>query len=273
MGINFDKAPLFVQKEINFPKGKLQRGSSGMGVQRVQEWLQYHECSTAIDGKYGPATASSVKDFQSMMGISPTGRVTRDTWAELVRPMQNALAAPTMKSNEAAPVTVARVAMQHVSERPHEIGGENRGPWVRLYCEGNDGRQWAWCAGFVSLIIQQAFFYRGESAPIKGSVSCDILASQAKKNELFVPERHVTNKKVLWDEFQGACLFLRRRTSTDWTHTGIATIAEGSVKELVFHTIEGNTNDDGVREGYEACQRKRSVVGTHYDFVSFVDLE
>lgn len=38
-------------------------------------------------------------------------------------------------------------------------------------------------------------------------------------------------------------------------HTGIVESVEGSV----LHTIEGNTNDTGSREGYEVCRRQRSI--------------
>ena len=34
----------------------------------------------------------------------------------------------------------------------------------------------------------------------------------------------------------------------------------------VFSTIEGNTNDDGSREGYKVCRRTR--VGSKYIFIS-----
>lgn len=37
-------------------------------------------------------------------------------------------------------------------------------------------------------------------------------------------------------------------------HTGIVE----KVEDDVIHTIEGNTNDDGSREGYEVCRRTRS---------------
>ncbi|MEM6985060.1 MAG: peptidoglycan-binding domain-containing protein [Pseudomonadota bacterium] len=270
MAINFDKVPSYIRREIDPPKKVLKRGSNGRHAKQVQEWLQFHQCRTGIDGKYGPATQVCVKDFQALTGLRETGKIDKATWQALVAPMTTALAAPKIAATDAAPSTVRDVAMQHVQQRPHEIGGSNRGPWVRLYCDGNDGSQWAWCAGFVSFIMQQAYFYRHEKPPIKGSVSCDSLAAQGKEKGLFVPELSVSKNKVPWDRFGGACLFLRRRTSTDWTHTGIATTASGRGNNLVFHTIEGNTNDEGHREGYEACERKRSIDGSHYDFVSFV---
>jgi hypothetical protein len=270
MTINFDKVPSYIRREIDPPKKTLKRGSRGNKVKQVQEWLQYHNCRTGIDGQFGPATQQCVKDFQKKKNISTTGNVDKNTWGLLVAPMMAALSAPKIARNEAAPATVAKVAVQHVKQNPHEIGGDNCGPWVRLYCDGNDGSQWAWCAGFVSFIMEQAYFYRQEKPPIKGSVSCDTLSAQGKAAGLFVHESKVKKEKIDWDTFGGACLFLSRRTDTDWTHTGIATKAIGRGKDLVFHTIEGNTNDEGSREGFEACERKRSFSGTNYDFVSFV---
>jgi len=38
-------------------------------------------------------------------------------------------------------------------------------------------------------------------------------------------------------------------------HTGFVVKVENGI----VHTIEGNTNDDGSREGYEVAQRKRTI--------------
>jgi hypothetical protein len=65
-------------------------------------------------------------------------------------------------------------------------------------------------------------------------------------------------------EIRPGSLFLNRRTSTDWDHTGIVV---KSVGEEVFLTIEGNTNDDGSREGYQVCQRVRGY--EEKDFILF----
>lgn len=47
--------------------------------------------------------------------------------------------------------------------------------------------------------------------------------------------------------------FLVRRAASDWTHLGIV-VSSGPD---AFDSIEGNTNDDGSREGFEACARTR----------------
>ncbi|MFA6240190.1 MAG: CHAP domain-containing protein, partial [Candidatus Hydrogenedentales bacterium] len=55
--------------------------------------------------------------------------------------------------------------------------------------------------------------------------------------------------------------FLWQPTPNDWQHAGIVTSVNGDT----FETVEGNTNDDGVREGYEVCERTRGF--GKYDFV------
>ncbi len=55
------------------------------------------------------------------------------------------------------------------------------------------------------------------------------------------------------DKLPPGTVFLNRRVSSDWTHTGFVVEARGET----FATIEGNTNDEGSREGYEVCARTR----------------
>lgn len=267
MAINFERVPSYVRKEIQAPKKLVKSGSRGMTVKRIQEWLQYHEYSTAIDADYGPATEARVREFQSSRNIQATGSINTDTWHALVEPMLNSLEKPAIKSSDSPVSTVGIVAAQHLAQMPIEIGGPNCGPWVRLYCGGNDGAEWAWCAGFVTLIVQQAYFYRSEKVPFAGSVSCDTIAAQAKSAGLFVSGKSVSRGDVSWSDFGGACLFLLRRTDTDWVHTGFATSASKSGNNLVFETVEGNTNNNGSREGFKATSRVRALSGSNYDFV------
>jgi hypothetical protein len=264
MNINFDKVPKYVTNEVSY-SGDIARGARGSRVERVQEWLAYHSCRTSIDGGFGPATEACVLDFQKKKSLKLTGKVDEATWLALVGPMREALAEPVGVASMKPASAVKKVAQQHLKQHPIELGGDNCGPWVRLYCKGNDGRAWAWCAGFVSLVMAQAYFYMGKDKPIEGSVSCDILATQGKAAERFVHESEVAKGKWPWADFGGCGVFLRRRTDTDWTHTGFALGGSGDTGKWVFDTIEGNTNDEGSREGFEACKRKRSLAG--YDFI------
>lgn len=261
--------PRFITDELEMPGDRIEEGDEGMRVQRVQEWLCLHRCDTDIDSDYGPATARSVKKFQRMAGIGQTGKVNKKTWKKLVEPLRHALRKPEGIEDMTLPQAVLAVANQHVDPfRPFEVGGENCGPWVRVYCNGKDGREWLWCAGFVTTLIHQACSFRGESPPIEGSVSCDTLANQAKAAGLFVAYDEVESGDFHWSQFDGCALFLRLKSRGDWNHTGFATAKDGNGGNLSFDTIEGNTNPGGSRNGGEARNGSRSLA-RHYDFVRF----
>lgn len=224
------------------------RGSRGVRVRIIQEWLTLHGHAVVADGDFGAATEEAVRRFQQRGGLRPDGVVGKKTYAALVAPMTAALARlePGRKSLGAL---VASYAQQHLRSRPREVGGENAGPWVRLYMNGNEGSDWAWCAGFACFVLKQACDTLGIPLPIRPSVSCDSLASSARERGRFVGE----NERAASADLGAGSLFLNRRTSTDWVHTGIVL----AFREEVFETIEGNTNDAGSREGYEVCRRVR----------------
>jgi len=232
----------------------LARGSKGPDVKRVQEWLNLHGYGLSIDSGFGAITEDAVRRFQKAKRLKPTGKVDSKTFSALVAPLNEVLEKPLKRPKDFG-VAMLLYAKTHLAEHPVEVGGPNRGPWVRLYTGGNEGDEWAWCAGFVTFILRQAADLMGVAMPIKGSLSCDLLAAQAKAAGIFLDEHRAPN------ELRPGSLFLVRKSPTDWTHTGI--VAE--VHPEFFRTIEGNTNDDGVREGYEVCTLTRSYASK--DFV------
>ena len=143
---------------------------------------------------------------------------------------------------------------------------------MRVCCGGNDGPEWAWCAGFVTLIMQQAYFYRGEKVPISGSVSCDTIAAQVRLSNRFVTGKSINAGKRQWADVGGPCFFLLKRTDNDWVHTGLVTGVQSTSNGMKFQTIEGNTNNNGCREGFKATSRKRSLAGADYDFVRLSEI-
>ena len=64
----------------------LRRGASGPDVALVQRWLnsahdRYPAINTVtVDGRYGPATVSAVRSFQTAAGLNDDGAVGEDTW-------------------------------------------------------------------------------------------------------------------------------------------------------------------------------------------------
>lgn len=246
----------WIKEEIEMEK-ETRRGSRGNAVKRVQEWLCYHNLQVVIDGAFGYVTQDAVMNFQFSQNIRPTGIVDEKTFKAFVAPMEQVLKNPinhSMPFNQA----VAEFAASHLKLHPREFGGDNKGPWVRLYMNGHDGASYPWCAGFVSFCMRQAAEALNVDMPIRATGSCDYLAAQGEREGLFVSERDVDT-----DRLPEGSIFLVRRTATDWTHTGFVTQAE----DHIFRTIEGNTNDDGSRSGYEVCARSRGYGDK--DFIIF----
>lgn len=232
------------------PIAMFKMGSKGKSVKLIQELLCLHGFTIVVDGIFGLATQYAVKEFQEVNQMTVDGIVHFKTFAALRLPFENVLR-EIFAGGKSLPEMIVLYAEQHLKEHPREIGGQNKGPWVRFYMQGNDGQSWPWCAGFVSYILKQACKALERSLPLKTSFSCDLLASYAIEKGRFIRGIKVGNLLKVTP----GCLFLTRRTPTDWVHTGI--VKKIDVAGGVMVTIEGNTNDDGLLEGYEVCKRIR----------------
>jgi len=217
-------------------------------VRQVQEWLCLQGINVTVDSGFGPATEAAVKGFQTRRGLGATGIVNQKTWDALVEPMTNAMTNIPPGNRSLGGVVVA-YAEQHLAEHPREVGGQNMGPWVRLYTGGKEGSEWAWCAGFACFVLRQAAKALSVAMPLPYTLSCDSLAASAKERGLFVSGKPQPPSGLI----PPGSLLLSRRTALDWVHTGIILASAAAT----FDTIEGNTNDAGDREGYEVCRRIR----------------
>lgn len=94
-----------------------------------------------------------------------------------------------------------------------------------------------WCATFICWVFWQAGLYGLLRTP---SASCDHLAAGFKAHGRWGTEPR-----------PGAVVFYG--TPNDLTHVGIVESATSSY----IDTIEGNTNDEGGREGHEVARRRR----------------
>lgn len=228
--------------------GKQKIRDTGAPVRKIQEHLVLQGYPISIDGIYGPETERAVKEFQKEANINVTGIVGAMTWAILSLPLRLSLSPP--RNVHTRSDAIVRCSYRHLARKPREVGGPNAGPWVRLYMKGYEGRQWLWCAGFVSFIYEQAFFSLEEDNPIDYTFSCDNLAAQGKKAGRFVEEG---SGKV--PHLAPGSIMLIRKSPGDWFHTGIVI----DINESRVVTIEGNTNLAGSREGIRVLERKRSL--------------
>jgi hypothetical protein len=200
----------------------LARGANGPGTRILQEHLTLAGYPLLIDGDFGPATERAL--FQAA-----DVRVVDDYAAKLLTlPLARALTARG---------SILDIARAYLVEHPREVGGNNRGPWVRTFCDGVEGR--AWCGYAAWHIARQA----GDPWAERISPSCDVTANRALHDSRW------SSTPILGG------LFLVRKSPVDWTHMGIVMDAGPGW----ISTWEGNANDEGGREGHEVCSRTRGL--------------
>ncbi|MGX1317288.1 lysozyme family protein [Bradyrhizobium sp. USDA 377] len=253
-----------VPAELDFP-GALDLDSprnrtNRIVITHVQEWLNIHGVVTPIDGDFGHSTAEQLKSFQIKTNREPTGQLDAETWALLTAPMRCALATIDHGPSSSFEDAILRVAQQHIKQMPIEIGGNNRGPWVRLYMRGNQGTDQKWCAGFVCFIVAQAARDLGTNIPFRRQAGVDELVNDAKASGRFVAESEVRDEVKRRSKLRPGQIFVVRASSTDWTHTGVVL----SINDKTFDTFEGNTGGDGGNDGANARQGNRSYTGKDF---------
>lgn len=120
--------------------------------------------------------------------------------------------------------------------------GSNAGPEIEKYLKSVGlGKGFAWCMAFVFWNVVQASIKLKTLNPLKktGGVMAQWNA-QTPQTKKTIPE---AGDIFIMDFGKGV------------GHTGFVEKVEG----LLIHTIEGNTNDDGSREGYAVCRRTRKI--------------
>lgn len=155
----------------------------------------------------------------------------------LVTPISETLAAAALR------IALTQVGVAEIPK------GSNSGPQVDTYLRsvglkpGNP-----WCMAFVFWCVDAAAKQLEISNPLikTGGVLRQYNETTLRK----LPGRSTAIKP-------GDIFIMKFSKGTG--HTGFVTSVIGGL----VHTIEGNTNDDGSREGYEVCQRERPLSSFH----------
>jgi lysozyme family protein len=250
--------PDSARAELSFP-GILQEGSlDQMSTKRVQEWCTFQKCATSIDGGFGDGTATAVRAFQSKLGIPAIGVVDQRTWSALTAPMLAAIA-PLANRPTSLNEAVVVVGRQHAAQHPIELGGDNRGAWVRLYMSGTDGINQEWCAGFACFVVEQAAGALGVAMPFPRQVGVQNLINDARQSGRLILGNSMTTSAARLARLQPGCLFVIKTPTM--SHAGIVLEVRGDG----FTSVEGNTNEDGGDRGFEATIMQRNYA--EKDFV------
>jgi len=238
----------------------LRHGDHGDDVTRVQEWLCFNQFNVGIDGSFGPATEQGVKDFQAANVLAVSGEVEPALFALLTRSMGEALRPLAVPAGATLGTIITACALQHLLLHPIEIGGQNRGPWVRLYLRGQErpkdpklpqGAD-AWCAGFATSVIAQAASSMNVPPPLGYHTNCNLLAKAAQQAKRFRRAEETKPEQIP----PGSLMLIRKRGQRDrWHHTGVVVQA----LPHVVRTIEGNSanNADENPSGHEVCRQLR----------------
>lgn len=235
---------LKAELRVNVP---ISQGKSA-GARRVQEYLWLNGVKTGIDGDWGSSTQTAVDQYCDANGLQRTNSIDQGLMDRLAQPLLRA--ADRMQAHSSLGDTIVAFAKQQIAEHPIEIGGPNMGPWVRLYMDGNQGKDWLWCAGFATYIVRYSAALHGMKSPVPTTFSCDTLAASAKSSKIF-------RKKGSVGSIPAGSVFLvpSKSNSNDWIHTGI--VLDHSNGSVI--TAEGNTDHGGSSNGYEATTRLRNA--------------
>jgi hypothetical protein len=134
--------------------------------------------------------------------------------------------------------------MKHLDVAISQLGvheqpkGSNSGPEVDEYLKSvGIGFPAAWCMAFVYWCVK------------KSGIKNPLIRSGG-----VLSQWNVVDKKYKFAKPQVGDIFIMDY-GKGLGHTGFVERVEG----LIIHTIEGNTNDEGSREGYEVCRRTREI--------------
>ena len=141
-----------------------------------------------------------------------------------------------------------------------EPKGSNKGPMVNLYLKSvglNGG--YAWCQAFVHWCYDQAAAVGKVANPVVKTGGVHDCWNKADKAFKKAKAEVIAQHSVVVPGSQFILLFPNGNG-----HTGIVEKIENNV----IYTIEGNSNDDGSREGYEVVRHKHNL--TDKSLVGFI---
>lgn len=214
-----------------------------MNILQIKQDLQAHgfglelHTTGVLADAWGPSCIEAVKAFQRAEGLEADGIVGIETLNRLYGPeatlitSASALKPYAFENGLSLPELAKRIAVSQNGVK--EATGKNDGGAVEAYLKSvNLGKGYSWCMAFVYWCYNQAAWKLGVKNPLKktagvldqwNSMGLDLHYTEPKENDIMIMD------------FGGG-----------EGHTGIVTaVKSGSVIE----TVEGNTNNNGSRNG------------------------
>jgi hypothetical protein len=156
-----------------------------------------------------------------------------------------------IKTPSALAAKLLSVALKEVGVKEKPLGS-NRGPRVDKYQASTELQQkdWgAWCAAFVCWCMREAMTATGVKYSFKRMTTAAVRFMRAWSLRQDASTHTLDNPGM--DIIPGDILIY------GFSHTGIAKTKPAS--NGAYIAVEGNTNDDGGREGIEVAERPRHI--------------
>ncbi|WP_338017408.1 peptidoglycan-binding protein [Streptomyces adustus] len=230
-------API-VLTSASCPSEIVQGQKSGC-VTELQSLLNHHGADLAVDGDFGPMTASAVRDFQVEKGLSVDGKVGPNTKAALY----GAVTPPSSTPPGGGYSKMLDVAEAEVGTVAGSARANSYGQAVGVSLSTSN---YAWCATFVSWVAQQT----GATSYRHTYVDHWVKQARAGNYHLSVTTDPQPGDIVAYDWDGGS----------DFTggneHIGIVRSVSGGAS---FTAVEGNTSNPTTGSGSGVYIKNRST--------------
>ena len=249
---------------MNYPNRVVKKGDSNKTVVKaIQKKLNDFSCGIIeVDGDFGNKTKSAVMLFQSMhkdqngIPLEIDGNVGALTWYAL-------FGADTVPVIEEAS---SQLLIKVVDICIGEIGVtedppcSNRGQKVEEYQRSvGIGGGNPWCAAYVYWCFKKACESLGRTNPVLRTGSCMYHWSNTPGKKVLAPD--AVDKPSL---VKPGYIFIIN-TGGYHGHTGLIEKVEGGF----IHTIEGNSNTQGSREGIAVVRNQRKLSKINRGFIGY----
>lgn len=223
----------------------LRKGDHGTPVSQLQQLLQQRGYAADLNGSFDTKTWQALRAFQTQnldqhgQPLVVDGMVGPLTWWSLQHP-KPFITPPTAVDYSVLPASggsplgraALAAAIGELKANAGEIGGDNRGPFVRKYLapagidEGN-----SWCAAFVSYCFMQASGGNKAAMPFAYTPSARTLLAEFKR------QGWSSAPGSGYAPLPGDIVVWWRVSLSGWLgHTGLV----HSVQDGMLYTIEGN---------------------------------
>lgn len=236
-------------------KPVLKMRSKGAAVKELQMLLNAKPSTTpklVADGDFGKKTKTAVEAFQRHAQLGVDGVVGKNTWASLQKGhgIQELYKYPPGVQEMLADIAVPYIGAS-------EAAGNRMGEDPRMqeifkadkYAPNGRTDGYPWCCAFVSMCVQKLI----NASLFYGHV-----------NKPYTPSVH--NFRTVWAEQQNCKIFAPNDAKYSphkgdvviftFSHIGII---EKVTSDGIIHTIEGNTNAAGSREGTVVRRKARAL--------------